>query len=168
MNSAISDSIRPAAITTTPGRLAGRALLVFLRLFYGLFFFQAGINKVIKSWDGEMVRDIFLQRLTEMNPDAFASLYLENFGIPFASPIAFVITWGEVAAGIGLLLGLMTRSSALLAFFILLNIAIGGYYDASLLPFFAINILAIMYPGGTWFGLDRFLHRRYPQSIWFR
>ena len=43
-----------------------------------------------------------------------------------------------------LLLGLATRWAAVLAFFILVNIAIGGYYDASLLPFFAINLATIV------------------------
>lgn len=151
-----------------PGRFLGNALLVFLRLFYGLFFFQAGLNKVLKGWSGDLVRDVFLHRLTELNPSSFASIYLENFAIPMAGVIAFVVTWGELVAGIGLLLGLFTRLSALLALFILFNIAIGGYYDASLLPFFAMNLLAIFYPLGRWFGLDRFLHHRYPSGYWFR
>lgn len=151
-----------------PGRFLGHSLLVFLRLFYGLFFFQAGLNKVLKGWNGDLLRDVFLHRLTELNPASFASIYLENFAIPLAGVIAFIVTWGELVAGIGLLLGLFTRLSALLAFVILLNIAIGGYYDASLLPFFAMNLLAIFYPLGRWFGLDRFLHHRYPAGYWFR
>lgn len=151
-----------------PARFTGLALLVLLRLFYGLFFFQAGVNKVMKQWDGPRLVEAFNQRLTELNPDSFASIYLENFGIPWAGPIAFVVTWGEFFAGAGLLLGLLTRPSALVAFFILVNIAIGGYYDASLLPFFAMNLLAIFYPLGRWFGLDRFLHHRYPDHWLFR
>jgi thiosulfate dehydrogenase [quinone] large subunit len=152
-----------------PLRFAGTALLVFLRLFYGLFFFQAGVNKMLKGWGyASYLRDIFNQRLTELNPESFASLYLENFGIPFAAPISFVVAYGELFAGIGLLLGLITRPAAYLALFILLNIAIGGYYDASLLPFFAINITLLFYPLGQKFGLDRYLARRYPGSFLFR
>lgn len=151
-----------------PLKFLGLSLLIFFRLFYGLFFFQAGLNKILSSWDAARVTEAFTQRLTELNPDSFASIYLENFAIPMAGAIAFVITWGEFVAGAGLLLGLMTRSAAILAFFILLNIAIGGYYDASLLPFFAMNITFIFYPLGRKFGLDRYFHRRYPQSFWFR
>jgi hypothetical protein len=128
-----------------PGRFLGTALLVFLRLFYGLFFFQAGMNKMLKGWGyASHLRDIFTQRLTELNPESFASLYLENFGIPFATPISFVVAYGELFAGIG------------------------GYYDASLLPFFAINIATILWPLGRKFGLDRWLARRYPASPLFR
>lgn len=152
-----------------PGRFFGTALLVFFRLFYGLFFFQAGVNKMMKGWGyASYLQEVFAQRLTELNPDTFASFYLENFGIPFATPISFVVAYGELIAGIGLLLGLATRPAAILAFFILVNIAIGGYYDASLLPFFAMNIAFMFYPLGRKFGLDRYLHPRFPRSFLFR
>lgn len=146
-------------------RFVGLCLALFLRLFYGLFFFQAGLNKFISDWKAVRLTAAFQQRLTELNPDSFASIYLENFGIPMVAAIAFIVTWGEVVAGIGLLLGLMTRWAAIVAFFILFNIAIGGYYDASLLPFFAVNLAAVFWPLGRKFGLDRFLYRRYPSAL---
>jgi len=154
---------------TAPLRSGWTAFLVFLRLFYGLFFFLAGLNKLKRGGDyASHLHEMFAQRLTELNPDSFASLYLENFGMPFAAPISYVVAYGELLAGIGLLLGLLARPAAILAFFILVNIAIGGYYDASLLPFFAMNITFLFYPLGRKFGLDRFLARRYPGSRWFR
>ena len=152
-----------------PGAAIGYGLLIFLRLFYGLFFFQAGVNKMMKGWGyASYLEEVFAQRITELNPNSFAAAYLENFAIPMATPISLIVAYGEVFAGAGLLLGLLTRSSAILAFFILFNIAIGGYYDASLLPFFAINLSIIIWPTGRLFGLDRWLARRYPDSIWFR
>jgi len=134
---AASDQATWPSLRNSPGRFLGLAFAVFLRLFYGLFFFQAGLNKVFATWDGAYVTEVFQQRLTELNPDSFASLYIENFAMNVTGIIAFIITWGEFVAGAGLLLGLFTRWSALLALFILTNIAIGGYFDASLLPFFA-------------------------------
>ena len=152
-----------------PFRFAGLLLLLALRLLYGLFFFQAGVNKMLKGWDyPEYLREVFQIRLTELNPSAFAYAYLEHFGIPFVLPIAFVVAFGELLAGFGLLTGLATRASAWLAFFILVNIAIGGYYDASLLPFFIINGILCFHPLGRHFGLDRALGRKYPGSWWFR
>jgi len=165
---ALGDQASWPSLRRSPGRFLGLALSVFLRLFYGLFFFQAGLNKVMSTWDSAYVTEVFEQRLTELNPDSFASLYIENFAMHITGIIAFVITWGEFVAGIGLLLGLCTRWSALLALFILTNIAIGGYFDASLLPFFAVNIAICIWPLGQKFGLDRFLHRRFPDSPLFR
>jgi hypothetical protein len=61
-----------------------------------------------------------------------------------------------------LLLGITTRWAAGMSLFILFNLAIGGYYDAWLLPFFILNILFVTKPSGQWLGLDRMLARRYP------
>jgi hypothetical protein len=76
--------------------------------------------------------------------------------------------FGELYAALGLLLGLTTRFAASVSFFILFNLAIGGYYDASLLPFFILNIVFLWQPSGLWLGLDRLLNRRYPNARWFK
>ena len=55
-----------------------------------------------------------------------------------------------------------------MSLFILVNLAIGGYYDASLIPFFILNILFLSKRSGQWLGLDRWLARRFPGSRWFR
>ena len=90
---------------------------------------------------------MFFVRLTEMPPDSFAVFYLQVFAIPLYKLIAWIIVCGELYAAIGLLLGLTTRTAAAVSFFILFNLAIGGYYDASLLPLFCtqyyLSLLAI-------------------------
>ena len=144
-------------------------LLVTFRLLFGLFWLLAGINKVNDEWmTSPILENIFLQRLTELPPDSFAVFYLTNFAIPFYQPIGWFITLGEIYSAIGLLIGLTTRSSALVSLFILFNFAIGGYYDASLLPFFILVLLFIKYPTGQWFGLDSILSRRFPNYRIFR
>ena len=144
-------------------------LLVTLRLLFGLFWLLAGINKVNDEWmTSPILENIFLQRLTELPPDSFAVFYLTNFAIPFYQPIGWFITIGEIYSAIGLIIGLTTRSSALVSLFILFNFAIGGYYDASLLPFFILVLLFIKYPTGQWFGLDAILSRRFPDNRFFR
>ena len=144
-------------------------LLVTFRLLFGLFWLLAGINKVNDEWmTSPILENIFLQRLTELPPDSFAVFYLTNFAIPFYQPIGWFITIGEIYSAIGLLIGLTTRSSALVSLFILFNFAIGGYYDASLLPFFILVLLFIKYPTGQWFGLDAILNRRFPNYRIFR
>ena len=139
--------------------------LVILRMLFGLFWLLAGINKVNDKWmTSPILENIFLQRLTELPPDSFAVFYLTNFAIPFYQPIGWFITIGEIYSAIGLLIGLTTRSSALVSLFILFNFAIGGYYDASLLPFFILVLLFIKYPTGQWFGLDALLSKKFPSN----
>jgi thiosulfate dehydrogenase [quinone] large subunit len=152
-----------------PIRTLGIVVHLVLRTLFGIFWLAAGINKINKGWlTTDILREIFLDRLTEMPPDSFAVFYLQSFAIPLYQAVAFVVTVGELYAAIGLLFGLTTRWAAWMSFFILLNLAIGGYYDASLIPFFILNIIFLTRPSGQWLGFDRWLSKRYPDSRWFR
>tara|TARA_B000000477_G_scaffold113408_1_gene108899 strand:+ start:118 stop:672 length:555 start_codon:yes stop_codon:yes gene_type:complete len=168
LNTSIKESLR-AIIMNKVSQIILRSMLVILRVLFGLFWLLAGINKINDEWmTSPILKNIFLQRLTELPPDSFAVFYLTKFAIPFYQPIGWFITIGEIYSAIGLLIGFTTRSSALISFFILFNFAIGGYYDASLLPFFILVFLFFKYPTGQWFGLDALLSRNFPQNRLFR
>ncbi len=157
-----------AWIKSHPLRFSGIVLHLLLRTLFAIFWLAAGINKVSKEWlTSDILREIFLDRLTEMPPDAFAALFLQYFAIPLYIPVSWVITVGEILSGVGLLFGICTRPSAAISMFILFGFAIGGYYDASLIPFFILNAAFLYWPSGLWLGVDRRLHRRYPNSRWF-
>jgi thiosulfate dehydrogenase [quinone] large subunit len=158
-----------AWIKTHPVRFTGIIVHLLLRTLFGIFWLAAATNKISKDWlTTDILKRIYLDRLTEMPPDAFAVFYLQNFAIPLYKLVAWVVTCGELYAAIGLLLGFTTRWAAGVSFFILFNLAIGGYYDASLIPFFLLNILFLWKPSGLWLGLDRPLNRRFPKTRWFR
>ena len=164
------DSVwRWAWIRAHPARFAGVVLHLLLRTLFAVFWLAAGTNKVRNEWlTSDILREIFLDRLTEMPPDAFASLFLQNFAIPLYVLVAWVITVGEIYSGLGLLLGVTTRIAAAVSLFILCGFAIGGYYDASLIPFFLLNAMFLWWASGLWLGIDRPLAKRYPGSHWFR
>ena len=152
-----------------PVKFFGILLHLILRTLFAIFWLAAGINKVNKGWlNTDILEEIFLDRLTQIPPDAFAVFYLENFALPLWPVVAWVVTIGEIYSALGLLLGFTTRIAAGVSFFILVNLAIGGYYDASLIPFFLLNIAFFVWPSGHWLGFDRPLHRKYPNSIWFK
>lgn len=164
------DSVwRWAWIRAHPARFTGIVLHLLLRTLFAVFWLAAGINKVRNEWlTSDILREIFLDRLTEMPPDAFASLFLQNFAIPLYVLVAWVITVGEIYSGVGLLLGVTTRIAAGVSMFILCGFAIGGYYDASLIPFFLLNAMFLWWASGLWLGIDRPLAKKYPGSRWFR
>ena len=150
-------------------RKIGAALAVFVRLFMGLFFFAAGVNKLRQGWMwSDRLREVFEDRLLELDPANFGTTFLEQIGIPFYVPIAYVITLGEIAAGVGLLLGLASRWSGALALWLIVMIGVGGYYDASLLPLALMCIVVIASRSGHTLGIDRRLAAQHPQAIWFR
>jgi len=159
---------RAANFRQHPVRMAGVILHLLLRFLFGIFWLAAGANKVRKGWVGsDMLKRIFEDRLTEMHPDSFPVWYLQTFGIPMYKLISFVMTAAELWVGIALLLGLTTRWAAGLALFVLVNLSLGGYYDASLIPFFLLSFMMMAWNSGHWLGLDRGLHRKYPGSRWF-
>ena len=158
-----------AWIRTHPVRFMGIVLHLLLRTLFALFWLAAGINKINKDWlTSDILKQMFLDRLTEMPPDAFASMFLLKFAIPIYPLVAWVITWGEIFSAVGLLLGVLTRTSAGICLFILIGLAVGGYYDASLIPFFLLTAAFLWWPSGLWLGVDRPLAMRYPDVRWFR
>ena len=150
-----------AWIKQNPVRFTGIIVHLLLRTLFGIFWLAAGLNKINKHWlTTDVLQRIFLDRLTEMPPDSFAVFYLQAFALPLYKLVAWVIVFGELYAAVGLLLGWTTRRAAAISFFILMNLAIGGYYDASLIPFFMLNIIFLCWPSGQWLGLDRWLSRK--------
>ena len=156
-------------IFSHPFRSLGIVLHLLLRTLFAVFWLAAGINKINKDWlTSDILKEIFLDRLTEIPPDAFAALFLQHFAIPLYGLVAWVITLGELYSAVALLVGLTTRTGAAVSFFILFGLAIGGYYDASLIPFFLLNLMFLWWPSGLWLGIDRPLAKRYPHIRWFR
>ncbi len=150
-----------------PVKFFGIVLNILFRFLFGLFFLLAGINKLQKDWvSSNYLETVFLQRLTELDPAGFATIYLTEFALPLYPLIAWVVTLGELAVGIGLLFGIATRLASFGGFFILFNFAIGGYYDASLLPFFLLSFVFIRWPSGHWLGFDGMLQTRFPRYSW--
>ncbi|MCW8814803.1 MAG: DoxX family protein, partial [Chlorobium sp.] len=116
----------------------------------------------------DLMYGFFTKRLGELDPGSLQALYLQYFAIPLALPIAWIVTIGELIIGICLVLGLSVRINAAFALFLVLNFAAGGYYNLTLPPFMIYAVLMMLLPSGQWLGLDRTLHNKYPDSLWFR
>jgi len=76
-------------IKAHPVRFAGMQLHLLFRTLFAIFWLAAGINKIVKDWlTSDILKEIFLERLTEMPPDAFASLFLQWFALPLYGLVA--------------------------------------------------------------------------------
>ena len=152
-----------------PWAAAGAWGVLLLRAMMAVFFTSAARNKVTKEW---MTTDVlqlnFLQRLEELDPLSIGARFIENYGLPYYKVFAAMVTLGEVAIAIGLVFGFVTRGAAIGAMLLMLSFTFGGYYDASLI-FLTLMFLPIaLTPNGHWFGVDGWLHQRYPHSILFK
>jgi uncharacterized membrane protein YphA (DoxX/SURF4 family) len=92
--------------------------------------------------------------------------------LPNAQLFAGLVTWGEMLAGVLLILGLMTRISAAVALLLTLNymFAKGAWpwmASSSDGAFAAISLALMIGAAGRTFGLDSMLARRWPRSpLW--
>lgn len=158
-----------AAFRARPTASWGMTFVIVLRYLMALFFTGAAINKWVKEWLWtDKLLQVFRERLQEVDPESFGAWFLENVGIPHCTTLAWLVTWGETLAAIGLLLGLVTRGAAIGAMLLMFAFAIGGYYDASLIILGLMFLPFVLLPTGRWHGLDRRLHARHPQSLLFR
>ena len=93
--------------------------IVVLRVYAGVFFANAGIAK--------LGRDNFADGMTGFvrgNLDSSFSFYrpfLESVVLPNADIFAAFVAWGELAIGIGLVLGFATRYAAFIGAFMVAN-----------------------------------------------
>ena len=138
----------------------------------GLIFVAEGLSKVF----GPFVRGGFASDLPEIARGSVPiwRTFLERFVVPNAAAGAWLIALGELAVGIGLLLGLWTRVACAGGAALMLAIAMGGirphgpdpaatdWVTAALTPKLAFLLFVLMFTvdaGRTW-GLDGVLRRR--------
>jgi thiosulfate dehydrogenase [quinone] large subunit len=148
---------------------AGAGAVLAVRYGFGAFFLYGAYHKTVKGWlTSPVMREHFVKRLAEIDPASFSAAYLRSFAIPLYRPVAWVLTLGQMCVAAGMLLGLAVRPNAALALFLISNISAGSFYNLTMPPFFAASLLLMATPSGQWFGLDKALHERFPESPWFR
>jgi thiosulfate dehydrogenase (quinone) large subunit len=107
-----ADPFRWRNFRTRPFQSFGMVFVLFNRWVFGLFYLFASINKFRGGYlFTDKLKVTLQQRVPELDPGSFAVTFIEAFAVPFYVPISWMIAWGELAAGVGLLLGLCTRWS---------------------------------------------------------
>ncbi|MBI1806148.1 MAG: DoxX family membrane protein [Ignavibacteria bacterium] len=136
--------------------------ILLLRLAIGGLFLNAGLGKYNEGWltnPAPLVKslDEFHQHAT-----GFHRHYLDYVALPYAGAWAKLMTVGELAVGVSLLLGLLVRLSSAMGIFMVLNFlaANGSLYS---LNFFGSPWAALLLSGlltlflsraGRWVGVD--------------
>jgi thiosulfate dehydrogenase [quinone] large subunit len=147
--------------------------ICILRLALGALLLHAGYDKWSSGW---------LQSSQELSEN-LASYhehatgvqlrYLDTVAIPYAGVWSKLMTVGEAAVGISLLLGLLVRLGSLVGIFMVVNfhIANGNMFSVNVIgsPWAALllaGLLVTLLAGaGRWFGIDAVLAKRSPTSF---
>lgn len=94
--------------------------VALLRLAVGLYLFQAGLNKLDAGW---LTRPALADQLRRFPaPYEWYRDFLQGVVMPSAPVFAQLVTYGELVAGVLLIVGFLTRWAAGVQFF-----AVGNY-----------------------------------------
>jgi uncharacterized membrane protein YphA (DoxX/SURF4 family) len=114
--------------------LKGNAFLLPLRLFIGLGWLRAGVEKLIDpAWTSGATLPLFFQ--AQMGADAISFPFYERLITQIFEPNALVLSWiillGELLAGVAILTGTLTNVALLGGLFMNLNFVLAGVVNPS-------------------------------------
>src|ERR1700691_444288 len=164
MNKVIEIFGNPAE-RTTPGLVAwlreskvASVAWLAVRVWVGIMWMQAGIAKV---WGAE--NPAFLHNngagvagFAGHGTAAYSwwASIMHSFVVPNASWIAVLVAFGELAIGLGLVVGFLTRTAAVCSLLLLFTYIMSG--TASVTAFYALCALIVLatWRTSTWIGVD--------------
>jgi thiosulfate dehydrogenase [quinone] large subunit len=142
---------------------AGSAGMWFVvRMYVGEQWLLAGIEKVRTGFGGAAIKGFAEGALAKAggahpSVQGWYASFLKDYVIPHANAWAFAITWGEVAVGLGLLVGALTGIAAGFGVLMNLNYLLSG--TVSINPVLGVLglFLVLSWRVCGWIGLDRVL-----------
>jgi thiosulfate dehydrogenase [quinone] large subunit len=140
--------------------------LVPLRLFLGVTFLYAGLQKLANPnfFNAKSSISIQAQLLAATHTSPIHGLLSHLLGA--AKPIGLVIAFGEIAVGVGTLLGLWTRVAAVgglllsLSLFLTVSFHSSPYFTGADIVFFFAWMPLVIAGGGTRLSLDAWIANR--------
>lgn len=140
---------------------------LILRLYVGYEWLIAGLGKLGNpAWTGQNAGAAItgfvngaLQRTGGEHPDvqAWYAWFLQNLVLPNASLWSYLVTFGEILVGIGLILGIFTGIAAFFGSLMNVNYLLSGAVSTNPVLFAIATWLVLAWKTAGWWGLDRWL-----------
>jgi thiosulfate dehydrogenase [quinone] large subunit len=137
----------------------GAWIWLVVRLYVAYVFLPAGWEKVTSGkWlfgDGSPIQGLVGGAATSSSTPGWYAWFLQNIVEPNAGLFATLVALGEVAVGLGLLVGLVTGVAAFGGVFMNANYILAGAIGSN--PALAIlgTLLVVAWRNAGWIGLDR-------------
>lgn len=142
------------------------ALWLIVRLYVGWIWLKSGIKKVFDdAWTGEnagaavsgYLQGAIEKASTTSDVQGWYATFLEIFCLPNATLFSFVVAWGEVFVGIGLIVGMFTGIAAF--FGAMMNVAFlfAGTVSSNPRLLLLSIFLMLAWKVAGWYGLDRWV-----------
>ncbi|MGM0846259.1 MAG: DoxX family protein [Bacillota bacterium] len=129
-----------------------------LRIWLGIQWLEAGWHKVVDGFDATGFLHGAIAKASGEYPavQGWYAGFLENVALPNAELFNILIPWGEVLAGLGLILGAATIPALIAAAFMNLNFLLAGTVSTNPELYTAAVILLFTGGGAYYWGIDRF------------
>jgi thiosulfate dehydrogenase [quinone] large subunit len=115
---------------------ADNKALAGLRIAVGALFLIFGEYKVFGT---QFISgggfEFWIRRFLEQGAYPFMAGVLKNFVLPHATVIAFIVAYGELAIGLGLVLGVLVRAASICGLIFMLVLLFSSNYPGPAAPF---------------------------------
>lgn len=156
-----------AFYTGARAQTAARLSFIMLRLYLGVFYITTGTSKLGKGDFGLGYQDSLVDHVTgslERAP-AFYAWFLEHVVLAAPALFTLMISWGETALGVALLLGIFVRLAGFMGGFMALNFALSSG-RALWLPSFDVTLTLALVTlalgrAGRSLGVDQYLAKKF-------
>lgn len=136
---------------------------LILRLYLGYTWLTAGIGKVTSDvWTGDQagvaVKGFMGGAVALAEEGEVAGWYawfLENLVIPNAEVFSYMVAWGEVLIGLGLIVGLLTGIAAFFGAMMNMSFLLAGTVSSNPVMFMLAVLIIMAWKVAGWYGLDR-------------
>ena len=100
-----------------------------------------------------------LQKTSGLHPDVsgWYAAFINSVALPNSAVFSYLVTYGEIAVGIALILGLFTGIAAFFGSFMNMNYLFAGTVSVNPLLFLLQLFLILAWRVAGWWGIDRFM-----------
>lgn len=141
-------------------------LWLIIRLYVGFTWLKAGWGKIHNdAWIGDnggtavlgFVKGALEKSAQSNDVPGWYAMFLENVVQPNGKIFAFIVAYGELLVGLGLILGLLTGIAAFFGSFMNVSFLFAGTVSTNPLLFILATWLVLAWKVAGWYGLDRWV-----------
>ncbi|HTK11561.1 MAG TPA: DoxX family protein [Ktedonobacteraceae bacterium] len=143
-------------------------LWIIVRLYVGYEWFMGGYEKltggswVFSAHDGTGLKGFVMGALAQTGGahpavQGWYGAFLQSFVLPNVVPFSYVVTFGEMAVGVGLVVGCLTGIAAFFGLFMNLNFLMAGTVSVNPILGVLALFLVLAWRIAGYYGIDRYL-----------
>lgn len=136
---------------------------LLLRLYIGYTWLMAGLGKVQDdAWTGanagaamEGYMTAVMNLAEEGGIAGWYAWFLDTVVIPNAAFFSYMVAWGELLVGLGLIIGLLTGIAAFFGALMNISFLLAGTVSSNPVMLIIAMLLVLAWKVAGWYGLDR-------------